>query len=521
MPPPRPARTVRRIHAHGILAHEIGAIMVTSAESDEYGETPPDPTPAPPPPPPEPTTRVRRDIWHLQPTTATPWHPIVLAYAEAVGTMKATPLSERQLSWQWQTQVHGMSIPQPPDDFRKQCQHFNWFFLPWHRMYLFHFEAILRSIIEGLDSVSQETKDEWALPYWDYDRADARFLPPPFRARFIEDDPARPNPLFEPQRLGSMNAGTSGITPAQSGAAAWFPATPFAEATPLSGFGGSIVRQWSHGGPQGGPLENGPHGSVHVAVAGGAVPAMGRFETAGRDPIFWLHHANIDRLWEVWRTTTGQGLDESDTGFLDFGFHFLDADGVDETMTPRDVVDTPPLGYTYEDIGVPASAGLPRGGQRMPRGTERTEGPDRIGAVDHSITLAEGLPNVVEIPVSDLPRSTDAATLPPLHLSVEHLTAEPEPGATYGVFVDPDGDGPAESVLVGTLPLFGLAESNEPDADHGVSYTFDITQAVATLMEHGQFDPTRARVSFRSVSDPAAGLPLPAVEIGSLSIYRG
>ena len=27
--------------------------------------------------------------------------------------------------------------------------------------------------------------------------------------------------------------------------------------------------------------------------------------TAGRDPIFWLHHANIDRLWEVWLSLDG------------------------------------------------------------------------------------------------------------------------------------------------------------------------------------------------------------------------
>jgi hypothetical protein len=27
---------------------------------------------------------------------------------------------------------------------------------------------------------------------------------------------------------------------------------------------------------------------------------MVRPETAAQDPIFWLHHANIDRLWERW-----------------------------------------------------------------------------------------------------------------------------------------------------------------------------------------------------------------------------
>jgi tyrosinase len=27
---------------------------------------------------------------------------------------------------------------------------------------------------------------------------------------------------------------------------------------------------------------------------------MGDFATAGLDPVFWLHHSNIDRLWQVW-----------------------------------------------------------------------------------------------------------------------------------------------------------------------------------------------------------------------------
>ncbi len=27
---------------------------------------------------------------------------------------------------------------------------------------------------------------------------------------------------------------------------------------------------------------------------------MGKADTAARDPIFWLHHANVDRLWNRW-----------------------------------------------------------------------------------------------------------------------------------------------------------------------------------------------------------------------------
>jgi hypothetical protein len=24
------------------------------------------------------------------------------------------------------------------------------------------------------------------------------------------------------------------------------------------------------------------------------------------DPLFWLHHANVDRLWAIWQTMPGQ-----------------------------------------------------------------------------------------------------------------------------------------------------------------------------------------------------------------------
>jgi len=45
-----------------------------------------------------------------------------------------------------------------------------------------------------------------------------------------------------------------------------------------------------------GGLEN-IHNGVHVWVGG----TMGWIPTAPADPIFWMHHANIDRLWSVWQ----------------------------------------------------------------------------------------------------------------------------------------------------------------------------------------------------------------------------
>lgn len=41
----------------------------------------------------------------------------------------------------------------------------------------------------------------------------------------------------------------------------------------------------------------GIHNGVHVWVGG----TMGFISTAPADPIFWLHHANIDRIWDMWQ----------------------------------------------------------------------------------------------------------------------------------------------------------------------------------------------------------------------------
>jgi hypothetical protein len=45
---------------------------------------------------------------------------------------------------------------------------------------------------------------------------------------------------------------------------------------------------------------NGIHGSVHIWVGG----TMSDAAVSPADPVFWLHHANLDRLW--WSGTTAR-----------------------------------------------------------------------------------------------------------------------------------------------------------------------------------------------------------------------
>jgi tyrosinase len=77
-----------------------------------------------------------------------------------------------------------------------------------------------------------------------------------------------------------------------------------------SGFGGPMTG-FNPGGGDNGGIENIPHNRIHVRI-GGDTGFMSDPSTAALDPIFWLHHANIDRMWEVWRNQGPQFRDPDD-----------------------------------------------------------------------------------------------------------------------------------------------------------------------------------------------------------------
>ena len=149
------------------------------------------------------------------------------------------------------------------------------------------------------------------------------------------------------------------------------------------GFGG-VATIFNHsGGPNGG-IEESPHNGVHGAV-GGQDPAMpfpplpnGQTDpanfglmswppSAALDPIFWLHHANIDRLWEVWVGLAKNPADpeihtnSTDAAWLNGPTRAFVMPTVDENdqqgwvFESKDVLDTQaqPLDYVYEDVSDP------------------------------------------------------------------------------------------------------------------------------------------------------------------------
>lgn len=262
-----------------------------------------------------PSVHLRSDIYTLM--NHDPNHPIIASYRSGVAAMKALPDSN-PTSWAYQANIHGTSLPfaqWPAGAPFATCEHGSDYFLSWHRIYLYFFEKIVRK---------HSGNNNFALPYWNYSKAGQAALPLPFRS-----PTGAGNALYNGTRANSVNAGN----PLAAGTVNI--ATALSKASLLGG--GQFQSS----------LEGTPHGAVHVAIGGN----MGAFSTAGRDPIFWLHHCNIDRLWEKWLSLgNGHANPIGDAAWMAETAEFVDENGNFVTMVNSDILDTAAqLKYQYED----------------------------------------------------------------------------------------------------------------------------------------------------------------------------
>ncbi|HEV7515152.1 MAG TPA: tyrosinase family protein, partial [Thermoanaerobaculia bacterium] len=254
---------------------------------------------------------VRREIHQLSP-------PQIDAFRAGVALMKTRKESD-PTSWAYQANMHGYpsdSSTCSPPTIPKQvawasCQHGQFFFISWHRMYLYYFERILRAAIR--EAIHNPTY-EFALPYWDYENPAFHDLPQPYRV------PAdKTNSLYVAQRAADCNAGRECVDAPTASAKVALSLIPFGSCPgskpccsgcipgllPDETFGGQFVPAPVHYNRAFGELESQPHNVVHDAI-GGDTGWMGDPDCAARDPIFWAHHANIDRLWQVWLNQGGR-----------------------------------------------------------------------------------------------------------------------------------------------------------------------------------------------------------------------
>lgn len=511
-------------------------------------------------------------------------NPDLLWYAKGVRAMQARALDD-PTSWWFFAAIHGEYvspenelsefpgwgfIPGPPavpttplpststiDRFWNQCQHQSWYFPPWHRGYLLALEAQIRAAV-----VAEGGPSDWALPYWDYFGAGSEFdIPPAFTQATLPDGSA--NPLLVANRFGPYADGVI-FVPTAAGIVA-HPGGPLPRGTvkdiclsntlytgmntntPPPGFGGPVT-SFSHGGGPSGNLESNPHNLVHV-YTGGIVTntqygLMSDPGTAALDPIFYLHHANIDRMWEGWNTTTGN-TNPVDPSWLDGPASSGDNEFVMPmpgnpawVFTPRDVNRVSQLDYTYDSLpgaaaapsllsarltrlGAVSAAASPveaKGGNvelvGANQGTLRVTG----ARVDTVVGLDRAVRNKVS---ASLVRAVETAAPDRVYLKLENVRGAQD-ASVLSIFVNVPGNEAPDNhpeLLAGSVGLFGLRRSSMRDGKHagaGLSFVIDITDIVDRLhLSHALTDSLRVTIlPDRAVAEPAA------ITVGRIGVYR-
>ena len=112
-------------------------------------------------------------------------------------------------------------------------------------------------------------------------------------------------------------------------------------------------------------LEATPHGAIHCGIGstGCGSGLMGAIPSAALDPIFYLHHANIDRLYECWMNVNPTGRRPTDNAILNRSYSFIDAGGAVRQRRVRDMLTLSQLGYGYaQGAGCPPATAAPSGG---------------------------------------------------------------------------------------------------------------------------------------------------------------
>ena len=433
-------------------------------------------------------------------------------YAVAVARMMALPPAD-PLSWTYQWYIHAVRDDRSraeevaallPAADRAQaaslwdtCEaHFDPrrvdFFLPWHRLFLWRTERIVRHL-------TREAR--FTMPYWNYADPANRALPAEFRR---PDDPFWRS-LYRAERYPQVNDGA--------------PIDRDAEAViDLASMMSATYRDSGSDAGFSFNLDNAPHTAVHVDV-GDRTHGMGTIAWAANDPIFWLHHCAIDRIWASWNRAGGRNPDEAE--FLDQGFVFINETGSPARAAVAEAMTTASLGYAYDSYLARPAGSLPFGAVRpavmhaaLPDGTP----PIRLAGDALALAL-DGAPGRMTLRQAF---ESDRAFV----LRIGGLRTAAQPKISYRVFLGPDAatsGSTADPGYTATISAFG-AIPREGDPRSGPSpsivpraYSFVVTDRVRELQDAGRVAEV-LRVTLAPTGSPVPDADVTLDQIALLSI---
>lgn len=394
----------------------------------------------------------------------------------------------------------GITDQTPPDSVAQTvwatCQHGEPNFFLWHRMYLYYFEQVL----------------QWAagdptlrLPYWNYTDPTQLALPAEFRQLN--------SVLYDDKRDPDINNGSETLDAKR---------TDIDRAMKISNY---LDYQTA--------IENGVHGYVHCTV-GPTCPVahMGDVPVAGNDPIFYHHHANIDRLFACWETKYGIPSGSWSTQ----QFSFPDATGTLQTQPVSNFLDTTALGYIYDNESdctrTPAAA--PRLlAAAVPQEVSPTaiETNGTVLASAKSISVDKATTSVaISAPATNL-LGLPAAPSGPVYLVLRDITAQSPPGTLLDVYIAKKGQ-PQSKLYAGTISWFNDFSIGHHHHSGPLDKTleFDVTDQLKKLGITGaagltvSIEATSGRALAKGVAtahEATVFRPQAHVQIGSIELRQG
>ncbi len=354
------------------------------------------------------------------------------------------------------------------------CTHASPYFATWHRWYMYYFERVCRVMCKD---------PNFLLPYWNYGSGPNATLqlPPGFRNQDY------PSLMFDDRGVGfstpqgdgaqnvAMNAGgympfslinyipalsTKEMFPSDTNAIPMGPSQPGYAALGMTG-----------------RLENAPHDMVHLGVGGW----MGNIPSAAGDPIFFVHHCQVDRLYASWEALPGSTynwgdlpMQPSESTWKDQPAWFVDGSGDLVRVRLGDAIDTAKLGYGYDTLVKPSPvqvaalspSAAPRPAPAIVEAAMRTKA-FAVGAGGATVTFAPepGAAGVEPRAASPVARDGGSATL-----VLEGVRLRRRPPAPLSVFVNlPKGTAPQlnDPYYVTTLNFFNFDLATGLPIAHG------------------------------------------------------
>jgi tyrosinase len=416
--------------------------------------------------------------------------PVLKKYASAVGLLKNLGGSDPR-NWTNLATVH--------NDF---CPHGNWWFLPWHRAYLHYFELACQDVLRDTT---------FRLPYWDWTRYPR--IPGPFLASqsTLWDDTRDNDGNIE---LGTEIVGL-GVVQKVVGASNWNDV--FSGATPTDK---QRLRTAT------GVFEGTPHNGVHSIIGGDMGSLMSPL-----DPIFWLHHCNIDRIWVSWSRISGHTPPSDDLWKNHKLTQFYDPI-TKKQVSPEvtETLDAGRFGSSYDSHETPALPG------RLLTQSLRSRLSEEAAPSSSSLLRRFSLDAVENSPLGHfagftaamspdfgavLERAIQPAASGPhnadVSLVIEDVTRPQIPSVALRVFLNcknPSLGTPLDDpTYVGTLAFFG--EDHGAAHSSGSTYSLDVSQTLARTIRAGIYtlqSPIDVSLVPVDLRNPRSAPPGPAVK---------